>query len=415
MLSVILSPFNNGAYDANNGGKYLSLACLERRRLKEACKLHLGEMSQAMQECDIAIHHGKTHLPPEIEAEWYQEQQRSLEQCRTRINKLRLEGDEFYVLRKSQHLGILSERILEITPFSVINLYTLKPQVPLVVADSRGLRHSFHISDVKEMTWGDEVRALRGLRLKVSEDDFLYYSHEAEELLEVLSSHLTRHKKARIMQVQSLQLVYRTKQQAFNAQSAADVALLLRLWVGVFPNSPQVGPVSPEWTKMGFQGNSPATDFRGMGILGLENLIYFAEFYPNIVRELVSKQELREYPFAAAGINLTSLVLRILEMNDDSLVLHPSSRTWETPLFLFLCRLYDADGGLRNAFQEFYCVIFQLLDRVWVHMQAHYFDFPKVIESVKKRAAHALALKPATLEALYRLMCEGDNAGEPPV
>jgi len=31
--------------------------------------------------------------------------------------------------------------------------------------------------------------------------------------------------------------------------------------------------VSDQWTDLGFQGHDPATDFRGMGLLGLQQLM----------------------------------------------------------------------------------------------------------------------------------------------
>ena len=32
--------------------------------------------------------------------------------------------------------------------------------------------------------------------------------------------------------------------------------------------------LSKQWQDVGFQGNNPATDFRGMGLLGLRCLVY---------------------------------------------------------------------------------------------------------------------------------------------
>ena len=31
--------------------------------------------------------------------------------------------------------------------------------------------------------------------------------------------------------------------------------------------------ISGQWGELGFQGNDPATDFRGMGVLGLDQLL----------------------------------------------------------------------------------------------------------------------------------------------
>ena len=32
--------------------------------------------------------------------------------------------------------------------------------------------------------------------------------------------------------------------------------------------------IGKQWQEIGFQGNNPATDFRGMGLLGLQCLLY---------------------------------------------------------------------------------------------------------------------------------------------
>ena len=36
----------------------------------------------------------------------------------------------------------------------------------------------------------------------------------------------------------------------------------------------------PHWKEIGFQGSDPSTDFRGAGLLGLQNLVDFASRYP---------------------------------------------------------------------------------------------------------------------------------------
>ena len=61
------------------------------------------------------------------------------------------------------------------------------------------------------------------------------------------------------------------------------------------------------------QGTDPATDFRGMGLLGLLNLLYFAETRTEKARAILASH--REYPFAVAGINITSMLLELMEMN----------------------------------------------------------------------------------------------------
>jgi len=51
------------------------------------------------------------------------------------------------------------------------------------------------------------------------------------------------------------------------------VMWLVQLWNSLQPDVALTGRISAQWTFIGFQGNDPATDFRGMGLLGLLNLL----------------------------------------------------------------------------------------------------------------------------------------------
>jgi len=47
----------------------------------------------------------------------------------------------------------------------------------------------------------------------------------------------------------------------------------VQLWSSLQPDVALTERHSPQWTLIGFQGSDPATDFRGMGLLGLLNLL----------------------------------------------------------------------------------------------------------------------------------------------
>ena len=47
-----------------------------------------------------------------------------------------------------------------------------------------------------------------------------------------------------------------------------------QLWEGMMPGTQLKERISKQWQDLGFQGNNPATDFRGMGILGLKCMLY---------------------------------------------------------------------------------------------------------------------------------------------
>merc|ERR1739841_56420 len=65
----------------------------------------------------------------------------------------------------------------------------------------------------------------------------------------------------------------------------------------------------------GFQQKDPSSDFRGMGLLGLIQLVYFSELFSQDAINLLHTSQYDQFffPFAATGINLTAYVLELLE------------------------------------------------------------------------------------------------------
>ena len=60
---------------------------------------------------------------------------------------------------------------------------------------------------------------------------------------------------------------------AFNSDDLEHERKLLSLWEALRPGEPLKARRTKEWQAIGFQGDDPKTDFRGMGMLGLENLL----------------------------------------------------------------------------------------------------------------------------------------------
>ncbi|XP_059301745.1 uncharacterized protein LOC132053653 isoform X6 [Lycium ferocissimum] len=93
---------------------------------------------------------------------------------------------------------------------------------------------------------------------------------------------------------------------------------LRALWKTAFPVEELHGLISEQWKEMGWQGKDPSTDFRGAGFVSLENLLYFARNFPKSFQDLLQKQEgdraLWEYPFAVAGVNITFMLIQMLDL-----------------------------------------------------------------------------------------------------
>ena len=62
----------------------------------------------------------------------------------------------------------------------------------------------------------------------------------------------------------------------------------MTLWKQLNPNTEIDSLISEKWTDIGFQGKDPSTDFRGMGLLSLENLVFLATVYTDHARNILS-------------------------------------------------------------------------------------------------------------------------------
>lgn len=100
------------------------------------------------------------------------------------------------------------------------------------------------------------------------------------------------------------------------------------------------------------QGDDPKTDFRGMGILGLENLLFFAKEYTSAARHALSHSMHPQsgYTFAIVGINITSMALALLKQG------------------LAKTHIYNAVPSYASlsTFHHLYCYLFYAFDRYWL-------------------------------------------------
>ena len=108
---------------------------------------------------------------------------------------------------------------------------------------------------------------------------------------------------------------------AYDASDPTHESQLRELWRLTFPARPLPGVRCEEWKEMGWQGVDPATDFRSGGLMSLQNLAWFAKHQPKVYRRLLSKSDgVRsewEYPFAAAGVNVTFALVDLLELGRE--------------------------------------------------------------------------------------------------
>ncbi|KAI4348523.1 hypothetical protein L6164_009237 [Bauhinia variegata] len=160
---------------------------------------------------------------------------------------------------------------------------------------------------------------------------------------------------------------------------------LLQLWKLAYPERELPSLKSELWKEMGWQGSDPSTDFRGGGFISLENLIFFAEKYPESFQRLLHKKDGTraewEYPFAVAGINISFILVQMLDLHTGI----PSSLAG----IRFLELLEEDD----RAFDNLYCVAFQMMDAQWLAKRASYMEFNDVLKSTRTQLERELTLE----------------------
>lgn len=148
-----------------------------------------------------------------------------------------------------------------------------------------------------------------------------------------------------------------------------------------------------DFKKLGFQNaQNPVEDFRRTppGILALSNMVHFAknyrENYTKVVLENSGRSDDHDLPFARASIELTNVMCEILKVGEQ-----PSD---EGQIYYPIFFTHD------HAFEEFYCICIQLVNKTWKEMKATSIDFTKVFDVVREQISRALQYQLTQLDQL---------------
>ncbi|XP_010250740.1 PREDICTED: ELMO domain-containing protein A [Nelumbo nucifera] len=174
---------------------------------------------------------------------------------------------------------------------------------------------------------------------------------------------------------------------------------LRALWSATYPGKELHGLISEQWKEMGWQGRDPSTDFRGAGFISLENLLFFAKTFSTSFQHLVNKQGGKratwEYPFAVAGVNITFMIMQMLDLD--------SSKPRTLVRDAFIQMLSENEW----AFDLLYCVAFVLMDKQWLEKNATYMEFNDVLKSTRAQLERELSDEVLRIEDMpsYGLLC----------
>lgn len=162
---------------------------------------------------------------------------------------------------------------------------------------------------------------------------------------------------------------------AYDSNNKEHEEKLMELWKLLKGEEELTSRKSQQWQTIGFQGVDPATDFRGMGILGLEQLIYFAQNFNDTAKHILncSHHKTSWYSFAITGINITALELELLR---------------ERHLQYYLI----SHEASIESFNEFYCYLFAEFNNYWFKRSepVTVMNFNEVFKSFKRKMINNL-------------------------
>uniref|UniRef100_A0A3Q2VHJ0 ELMO/CED-12 domain containing 1 n=2 Tax=Haplochromini TaxID=319058 RepID=A0A3Q2VHJ0_HAPBU len=154
--------------------------------------------------------------------------------------------------------------------------------------------------------------------------------------------------------------VEKLRREPYDCENPEHEEMLMKLWKELRPDTPLTGRISKQWCEIGFQGSDPKTDFRGMGLLGLHNLLYFAEHDKATALQMLHDSlqpkhkyvhfAFHGYSFAIVGINITDLAYSLLV--SGALKTHLYNVAPEMPSLLH--------------FQQTFCYLMQEFHRFWI-------------------------------------------------
>lgn len=173
-----------------------------------------------------------------------------------------------------------------------------------------------------------------------------------------------------IIQLEKL-ITYVVKRARTKFNHKEHLNLLQSLWINLHSCSIEQVPSVPDkkWQEIGFQGNDPATDFRGMGLLGLDNLLAYTQIAPKSAHSLWQQSKLGSawFTFATVGINITALLYSLLVSRSADEYFYSKSST----------------DGLA-AFNHAYQIIFEKFGQYWVMEEAQdVMDFGRIFGKLR--------------------------------
>ncbi|KAL9971822.1 hypothetical protein ACROYT_G018032 [Oculina patagonica] len=183
--------------------------------------------------------------------------------------------------------------------------------------------------------------------------------------------------------------VEKLRKEPYSSDDTIHEKKLMQLWNLMMPGTLLEERITKQWGDLGFQGKDPMTDFRGMGVLALDNLLFFASKHTAAARKVLSQSHHPHFWFsyAIAGINITSLALQFLNKG------------------ILRSHFYNCKQGRPTVvdFHQVYCYMFFEFSAFWISDEPEsVMEFNRVRDKFADKIATLLKNPNTVLELKYK-------------
>ncbi|XP_054167387.1 ELMO domain-containing protein 3-like [Oppia nitens] len=155
----------------------------------------------------------------------------------------------------------------------------------------------------------------------------------------------------------------------FSNHDAIQTKFLITIYQKLTGNALMDRRFGNHWEDIGFQGTDPATDLRGVGLLGLYQLLYFilSPETSHLCKEIykLSLDKRQHFPFAVMSLQITGISLQVLREG-------------------LLNKEFNQSKCVIKVFNWFYSAVFLQLFNTWKENNKTIIDSGYVLKDIRK-------------------------------
>eukprot|EP00026_Physarum_polycephalum_P004066 Phypoly_transcript_04083.p2 GENE.Phypoly_transcript_04083~~Phypoly_transcript_04083.p2 ORF type:complete len:303 (+),score=44.57 Phypoly_transcript_04083:189-1097(+) len=179
---------------------------------------------------------------------------------------------------------------------------------------------------------------------------------------------------------------------AYNNSDVMHHKLLQNIYFSIQGVTTEVSRLGSHWEEIGFQGDDPATDLRGVGMFGLIQLFHLVKSHSELAKKLhkISRDEHQYFPFSVVSLNFTKVVLQTMRSG-------------------VLTSKFNKRGCILPVLNELHIGLYYELYVHWKRGHRTISDFPPLLKELTEKCTKAPDKVEANYKAYQKSLADGSD------